>query len=370
MKRMAILLTVLIVVSGCAPQYDTEEEVIQDNTEETDEEQRFIVPNNISENEYQTILPYQPSAARGVITNQVSNRYDIDELEQGLIRHAKSTFDPEEYLFQEGQYLTEDMILGWIDDLNPADKNSPDKEYHEENPRVFSHVLEHNYLVRGEENRVELAGITLGIALKSEYAFQTEIGGTTYYTEISMEEMLETGKEVTENLLSRIRDIEELQEVPIMVALYRENKTNAITPGNYVAKAEVEPLEQTVNEWETINENYVLFPSNEAETDYYEQSETMREFSQSVQNYFPNYIGVVGKGFYINDQLQELSINIPIEFYGKQEVIGLTQHLYGLILEHFPNNYDVEVTVESPSKQEALLIREAGEEEPITHIYE
>ncbi|TFB14269.1 CamS family sex pheromone protein [Filobacillus milosensis] len=368
MKKVALLLAITLMISGCSPKFESDEEVVQDNTENPEEEQRSIVPSQISKGQYQTILPYKPSAARGIITRQVANRYDIDELEQGLIRHAKGTFDPEKYLFQEGQYLTSELIYKWIDELNPEKKNSKSREYHENNPRVFSHIVEHNYLVRGDGNRVELAGIAIGVALKSEYQFDIE--GRDYIQSISKEQMLETGKEVTESLLTRIRKIKELQDVPVMVALYRQNTNNAIIPGNFVAKTEVEPSAQIVDEWTSIDEKYVLFPSNEAETDFYDHSEMMKEFRQSVQNYFPNYIGVIGKGFYVDDKLKELTINIPIEFYGKQEVVGFSQHVYGLILEHFPNNFDLEITVESQKRQEAVLVRKAGEDEPMIHIYQ
>lgn len=357
-----------MMMAACTPKFESdEEEVIQENTENT-EEQQSIVPSQISEEDYQTIIPYQPSAARGIITSQLQNSYDVDEFERGLIRHAKSTFSPEEYLFQEGQYLTDDMVLGWIDDLNPDDKFSQDYDYHMENPRIFSHVLEHNYLVRSGENSVELGGMVIGIALKSQYEFSIE--GTTHYRDISYDEMLETGKKVTESILTRIRNNEDLQEVPIMVALYRQNENNAIVPGNFVAKAEVEPLAQTFNEWQSIGEKHVLFPSDEAQDEFTDQAELISDFRREVEDYFPNYIGVVGKGFYSGDELQELTINVNVEFNGRQEIVGLTQHLYSSVLEYFPNHYDIDVTIESERKQEALIFRKAGEEEPEYHIYD
>nr|WP_054752625.1 CamS family sex pheromone protein [Piscibacillus salipiscarius] len=196
----------------------------------------------------------------------------------------KIRFSPDDYLFQEGQYLDEGTIFDWIDSLNPPNKNSKKKKYHEENPRIFSHVLEHNYLVRTKDNRVELGGIAIGIALKSEYSFSIE--GNSYSTDISYDEMLSKGKEVTNSLLSRIRDIEELENVPVMVALYRENSNNAIIPGNFVAKTVVEPLSQQVQDWDSINENHVLFPSDEAQENYYDQYELMNEFTQQVQTFF------------------------------------------------------------------------------------
>ncbi|MGM8216006.1 CamS family sex pheromone protein [Bacillaceae bacterium W0354] len=378
-KTLIFLSSLVIILSGCAPKFNSEDEVIQEPKEDSEKEQRFIVPQRISDEEYRTMLPYEVSAARGIITNQVSNRYDIDELEQGLIRHASTVFDPEKYFFQEGQYLNDKTLLTWIDDLNPKKVSQvldddatvqEHRQYHEENPRILSHILEQNYLVLAEENKVELGGVAIGIALKSELAYTTEIGGPTYYLDINKEEMLEFGKETANKVLERLRNIKALNDVPILIMLYEQNANNAIVPGNFIAKTVAQPQTMLVGEWTTINEEYVLFPSKRAETEYYDHSEMMRDFTNDVTEFFPNYVGVIGNGFYIDGNLQQLSINIPVEFHGKQEVVGFVQHLYGLVTEHFPNYFDVQIIVESLRREEGIVIRKAGEEQPFVHIYQ
>ncbi|MYL60928.1 CamS family sex pheromone protein, partial [Virgibacillus halodenitrificans] len=103
MKKISLLLlSSLLLITSCA-QNNTEEEVVQ---EDKQEEQTSIVPSyQLSDENYKMILPYEPSQARGVITNQVGNRLDIDEMEEGLRRHSKEVFSPKDYLFQEGQFL-------------------------------------------------------------------------------------------------------------------------------------------------------------------------------------------------------------------------------------------------------------------------
>lgn len=379
MKKAFILLSLFVIIlSGCAPKFNKQDEVIQEPTEDSEGEQRFIVPQRVTDEEYRIMLPYEVSAARGVITKQVSNRYDIDELEQGLVRHASTVFDPETYFFQEGQYLNENTVINWIDEFNPikasqalGDDATVDehRQYHEENPRILSHILEQNYLILGEENKVEIGGVAIALALKSELAYTTEIGGPTYYHSIDKDEMLEFGKEVANKVLEQLRYIEELRDVPILIMLYQQNANNAIVPGNYVAKTVVQPQTMLIGEWTEVNEEYVLFPSNRAVQEYYDHSEMVRNLTNDVTKFFPNYVGVIGKGFYIDGQLQEMTINIPVEFKGKQEIVGFTQHLYGLILEHFPNNFDLQISIESLKKQEALVVRKAGEQEPFVHIY-
>src|SRR5690625_2641961 len=160
------------------------------------------------------ILPFRPSEARGVITGQVKNRLDIDEMEDGLRRHSTEVYDPEKYFYEEGQYLDEKFVKGLIDDLNP-DRPSPEakKKEHEKNPRILSHILEQNYLNKKDDNSVELVGISIGIALKSVYEFEAE-GKGPYFHDIPKKEMLSKGNEIAEEVLAEIREIEELADVP------------------------------------------------------------------------------------------------------------------------------------------------------------
>lgn len=410
MKKIIVWIVCILILVSCAPD-GQEDEVLQTNEEETDQELSIVPSYRLATDNYKIILPYRTSEARGVITNQVFNRLDIDELEEGLQHHSKQYFDPEKYYFEEGQYLTEEMVYDWlgralsedelekmveerirqlekdgrtvdedeireelqtglnppIEDMDGLDEEEKINE-HRENPRYISHILEQNYLERNEDNTVDLIGVSIGIALKSVYQFQTEIGGPTHYEEISEREMLEEGKKAAEKILNRVREIEALQNVPIMIALYREAEQSSPVPGNFVVKTLVEEG-ATIEEWEEINENYVLFPSEESRENYFDDDQLIQNFSNDIVEYFPNYVGVVGEGFYVDDELKKLTLDIPLQFYGKSEVIGFTQYVYGLIKEMFPNHYDLEVKINSSDKMESFIYRSAGEEDIEVHIF-
>ncbi|MCP8617856.1 CamS family sex pheromone protein [Salirhabdus salicampi] len=405
MKRFVTTIAAfLTIVAGCAPTYETEEEIVQENEEQQNE--TAIVPKvNISDDYYRVILPYkqgkgegviyEPSAARGVIVNQMANRFDIDEIETGLQRHATTYFSTNQYYFQEGQYLSANVIYDWLGrsmsdkqaeeyikknqnvkkenlqiGLNPPLEDDKDVEAYREAPRYLSHILEHNYLSRTDENKVVLGGLSIALALKSSYRFQLEAGPDYYYEPIGTDEMVREGKQMAQTILERVRNMQSLQDIPVMIALYREQSHSSLVPGNFVAKTYVSAGDMTIDEWETVNEKYVLFPSKTAEREHYEDAVNVEDFKREVTKYFPNYIGVIGKGFYIDDELRQLKINIPIEFQGKAEVVGFTQYAYGLLVDIFPNYYDIEVTIESTEKQEALITRDAGEDEPFVYIYQ
>lgn len=379
MKRYLVMMCCgLLILSGCM---NKKEDNIVQNEEETETEISIIPSYSLSDDQYKMVLPYRPSAARGAITNQITNRVDIDELEEGLRRHSTAVFDPKKYVFEEGQYLTTEFIFGLIDDMNPnikglkeseqADKGKLEKKIkeHRKNPRVFSHILEQNFLKRNDNNTVDLAGISIGIALKSVYRFQVETGGPYLYEPIPKEEMVQEGKKIAEDVLKEIREIEGLQNVPILIALFREEEQSSPVPGDFVTKTVVGKGENAIGKWQNISEEHILFPSDKAKDKYNDDYHKVKTFSEKVASYFPNYVGIAGEGFYIDKNLTRLSIEVPIEFFGKGEIIGFTQYAYGQLKEIFPNHYDIEIAVTSSDGAESLIYRKAGADEPKVHIY-
>jgi len=370
MKKMSMIgvLCTLLLLASCAPNVNEEEELLQN--EETQENTAIVPSSQISNEYYRIVLPYQPAAARGAITNQIANRVDIDEVEEGLMRHSMDVFPTDQYYFQEGQYLDYDTVLSMIDENNPqlTEEQQGDEQVQRDNPRILSHILEQNYLVETGDNTVELGGISIGIALKSVYQFQTETGGPYYYEDISRDEMMAQGEEVAQVVLNELRQLEGLGDIPIMIGLYAEEDQNSLVPGNYIAKQTVSGGETELGNWEDINENYVLFPSPES-SEYVQENETIMSFGSEVRQFFPNYVGVVGEGFYANDELRSLSIDIPIQFYSQAEVIGFTQYIYGLAQDMFSNYYNLEINVNSSAGKESVIYQEAGGDTLNVHVF-
>lgn len=352
------------MLASCAPE-NAENEIVQPE-EDTEQGLASIVPTyQLSDHYYKTVLPFRPSAARGVITGQVANRVDIYEMERGLQRLSLEHFDPELYYYDEGQYLSRNTVLRLIDELNPQRKRDWSEEQHRENPRVFSHILEQNYVHVDES--VELAGVSIGIALKSVYRFNTEEAGP-YFEYIPEEEMIEKGKEIAQVVLERLRSYEDVRSVPVMIALYREEERSSPVPGRFVAKTFVEGSNMLISNWEELNEDNVLFPSDYARDNYPETNGLLQEFGQKIAEYFPNYVGYVGHGFYLDNQLRSLKIKIPIEFNGASEIVGFTQYVYGIVKNSFTGNYDIEVKIESSRQIESIIFKRFDDEEPTVHI--
>ncbi|WP_338787762.1 CamS family sex pheromone protein [Metabacillus sp. FJAT-53654] len=391
-KKLIMVLTSFFVLTACAPNFGEQEEIVQEIEDES-KEQAIIPKYNISDSYYKMILPFKPGEARGLVSEQLNTRLDIDEFETGLMRVAQDTFSPDKYLYQEGQYLTGEVIQGWLNrkltgeelkneqekakeakkeyteiGLNPALPEEGNlEELHSENPIYLSHILEHNYLIR-EDDTVELGGVVIGLAMNSVHYFQQE-DGYAREKRISTSELLAKGKEYAQQVINRVRNTKGLGNVPIVIAIYEQEKKSSIVPGNFVTKTVVKAGSNSLGKWEGIDEDYYFFPSDEATSDYRDDAQMFNRFKSDVEEFFPNYTGVIGKAFYKNGELNYLDIEIPMQFYGKAEVIAFTQFVTGKVMEYFPDYVTLEVNVMSTTGQEALILKEPNQEEPTVHIY-
>lgn len=383
MKRfLSLLLVVSLFATGCVPGFEKQEEVVQDPAQQENTEQAIVPRYKISDDYYQTILPYKPGETRGQIAPRLNSRVDVEELETGLMRMAQEVFPSDKYLYQEGQYIKRDTIKRWLGRVNPEDEETPGlnpplirgvdtEDTNEKSPIYLAHIQEQNYLVRKGEDQVELGGVSIGIALNSVhyYNLTDEEGGYPREYVIPDKELEAEGKKIAEEVIKRVRGMEGLENVPIIIGLYKQSPANAVVPGSFIAKANVATGDNNVSKWEEVNEEYHLFPNSDTTELYRDDAVRFENFKLDIDDYFPNHTGVIGKGYYSDGELQQLTIEVNMEFNGKAELIGFTQYVTGLVVEHFPNYINLQVSISSISGEEALIVRDAGSEKPFVHIY-
>ena len=375
-KRWIPAVISLAILTGCIPSKDTK---VITETEKSEEAATIIPSMQISEQYYRTLLPYQESVSRGLVVSNIYSKYDVKEVESGLLRLSQRTFSPDDYFFQEGQMLEGEKLSTWLarssqskEGLNPSrpEKGNMTAELAKKAPIYLAHIVEQNYLVKSGENEVKLGGVSIGLAMNSTYYYQKEDFGATYEEPIPQAIIEEQGKKMANEIVKRMRGIEGLETVPITVGLFRQESRNSIVPGTYFATGVVGEGKASVADWTGVNEEYVLFPQPVSEEKYREVGQSFNNFKQDVEEYFSNFTSIVGTGFYQEDRIKKLTIDIPIQFYGTAEIIGFTQYMTGLVMEHFPASMHVEVSVTSINGPEALVIKEADEKEPYVHIYD
>lgn len=390
MRRLgALIIGSVLLLSGCVPQFEKDEELVQDT--ENPQETAIVPKYKISDQYYRTVLPFNASEARGLVVNEINNRLDIDEFETGLMRISQNTFPSDDFLYQDGQYLDGETVGSWLArkysdaelaekqkgkkkevknlGLNPTKPTSGTlKDINEAAPIYLSHIMEQDYLKKDSEGKAALGGISIGLAMNSVHYYNQEDGYPREYV-IPDAKIEQQGKEIANEVIKRIRAIEGLEDVPVVIGLFKLEAKQSVVPGNFFAYTEVKGKNNTIDKWNLVKEDYYLLPGKDAQKDYRDDNTRMLNFKADIDEYFPNYTGVIGRGYYRDEQLTELTIDIPMQFYGKAEVVGFTQYVTGLVMEHFPNYFTVKVYISSINGPEALIVREVDMEEPYVHIY-
>jgi protein involved in sex pheromone biosynthesis len=391
-KIVFLALSVMLVTTACAPDFSKEEEVVQKTD---DNKQKAVISKySISDDTYQSVLPFKESKSRGLTVSNLNTRLDVKEFESGLTRLSKDEFSTDDYYYQEGQYLDEDTISSWLrrkwtenqykDVLKDYDKEERDKvknvglnpintgegtaaEQSEKSPIYLAHILEQDYLVK-DGDELKLGGVSIGLAMNSVY-YYTQEKGYPREKKISREKLQEEGEKMADEIVQRMRKIKGLENVPITVGLFEQEEKSSLEPGSYFAKATAKKGSSELGSWDKVDEGYYLFPSNAVAADERSDSDMFGNFKAEIQDYFPNYTNIIGRGFYQNGELQEMTIDIPIQFFGEQEITGFTQYIAGLVMEHFPSYLKVNVNISTVQGPEALISREPDEKKPFVHIY-
>lgn len=378
-----------LLLTACAPNI-TPDTALTQESDSTEEVETTIIPSKqINDSYYKTLIPYKESASRGLVVSNIYTKYDMKEAELGLMRISQNKFDTENYYFQEGQYLSEDMVKNWLARPNQTKDKGP--EYQGLNPSsideatgqemdptirateapvYLAHLIEQNYLTKTEDNKVKLSGISIGLALNSVYYYQKEKYGEFFEQKIPENELEKEGKKIAQEVINRLRARSELADVPIVIALFKQEERNSIVPGTYFSYNSVDANQSALGEWKDVHEKYVKFPMSAPDEMYRDMNKKFLDFKQDVDKYFSNFTSVFATGFYQNKKIQKLDIEIPIQFYGTAEITGFTQYLTGVMLARLPEDLLITISITSVNGPEVLIKKEPNNKEPFIHIYD
>ena len=387
-KWMLASFASVLLLGACTPSVSKDSELMQQSDDE-DVETTHIPNMQLSDNYYKTLVPYKESATRGLVVSNINTKYDLKEVENGLMRISQNVFSTDEFFFQEGQYLSRSTVENWLarpnqtlneeeseQGLNPSSVNEktgealPASEKAEKAPIYLAHIVEQNYLKKVGDNKIGLGGVSIGLALNSVYYYQLEQYGEYYERPIDDKELIKEGEKIAQQVIERLRARPELADVPIVIGLFKQLEKNSIVPGTYLQYAVSDSGKGSLGEWKKIDEHFATFPMSSPKDKYRDMNQDFLNFKQDIDLYFSNFTSVIGTGFYQNDEIQSLEIEIPIQFFGTAEVIGFTQYLTGVILDQLPKDIEITVSVTSVNGAEALIKKEPNDEDPFVHIYE
>lgn len=321
---------------------------------------------------------YKTSSARGLMVTQTDNVLNVKSMETGLTDLSKKAFPTNKYLLQEGQYLKKATITKWVErksksnpeGLNPASNGSTDAN--KRTPLYLQQVLEQDYVTQEDNNKgVKLNGISIGLGMNTVDYYQKEEYGAEYKTQISDATLLAQGKQMADTVLKRLRQNQDLKNIPITIAIYKQADKDSLVGGVYVAYSQNKAGTTKVSDWTSLNQkNQVLPTVNNEKAINSGDSDAFSNFKTQVQTFFPNLAGVVAQTHYENSQLQGMKITINTQFYGETEITSFTQYIAQAAGRYLPRNIPIEITVQSTQGIQAFVARNSGAKSFYSHVFD
>ncbi|MBL7565948.1 CamS family sex pheromone protein [Staphylococcus saccharolyticus] len=400
MKRTIILLiSILFLLTACNNgQKDNQSGKNQSESKDnnnTNQVKQIATDKNVQGDNYRTILPFKESQARGLLQDNMSNSYNGEDFESGLLELSKEVFPTDKYLYQDGQYLDKKTINAYLDSkytkkeidkmsekekksknanenlgLNPSHNGETDEEkIADHSPAYLSNILEQDFYGSSDSKGKNIKGMTIGLAMNSAYYYKKEKNGETYSKDLDDKDIEKQGKQMASEMLSRLRENSNLKDIPIHFAIYKQSSQDSITPGEFIAGTTVEDGKTKINEWDTIKEKSALLPSSTT-ADYNETlNNNFKQFNDNLQSYFSNFTQAVGKVKFVNKKAKQLTVDLPIDYYGQAETIGITQYVTEQAEKYFDNIDEYEIRIKDGNTPRALISKSKEDKEPQVHIY-
>ena len=363
MKKIKFLffITPLFLVACIRPPVPDVEQAIQN----ADPNTIIRLSNEATDGHFKTALPLAPSPTRGLvqsIPHITRNRIDIEQAESSMVRIAADFFDPDHYVFREGQHLSRGFVISILALNDPEDEdniglNPPLESLHtfdgteiesvETNPvRPLIYILEQNFGIMSE-NEFQLEGAAIAIALNPYHWVRDPDIAFEHEYRLSDGEIIAIGQEIAEDLLPLIRDQEGLEDVPIILALFILQSYREVLPGGFASIAYIEEGRSSINSWDTVHERHFRLPDLAINVYDVNINEEFNAFSDTINNYFPHRYGLTARAHVLDEHVYRISIDFNMSFLGLSEKISFHQLLQQEVMNFSPA-YDIHIIIRSP----------------------
>ncbi|PTF04029.1 hypothetical protein BUY45_05675 [Staphylococcus devriesei] len=399
MKRKLLLVIMsLVLLAACGNGNNKNDQSVnkqEDTSSNSNNVKTIATDKKVQGDNYRTILPFKESKARGVLQDNMANSYNGDDFESGLLNLSKEVFPTDDFLYQDGQYLDKDTLNNYlnpkyskkeIDKMNDSEKKSKKasenlglnpshngeddpKKIADDSPAYLSNILEQDFYDNSDTKGSNIKGMTIGLAMNSVYYYQKEKDGETYSKNLNDDEIEKQGKAMASEILTRLRANDDLKDIPIHFAIYKQSDQNSITPGEFIANTTVDEDQTKINKWNKINEVSALLPSETAEKYNETLNNNFKQFNNNLQSYFTNFTQAVGKVKFEDKKPKQLTIDLPIDYYGQAETIGITQYVTEQAEKYFDDIDSYEIRIKDGNTSRALISKTKDDKEPQVHIY-
>ncbi|CAM3184209.1 CamS family sex pheromone protein [Leuconostoc rapi] len=320
--------------------------------------------------QYQTVIKdgrYLVSAARGITATSEPNSLDVKNFESSLLDLAKTQFKTNQYIFQEGQYLSADTVNNLLarksnsnaDGINPEDNGKTDGS---RNPIYVQTLTEQDFMSKDGKN-LKLAGMVIGVAMNTQDEYQKEDFGPTYKQNISDSDRIAYGRKIAPQIIQKVRQQTGVsQDVPIVIAMYANSPSDSLAPGGFYSES-TSDKGTDLKAWTDINDKSIVLPKEATDTSKLGNDENngFANFKNDVANFFPNIAGATAVANFKSGALTGMNVTVTTQFYSQTEIDSFTTYVSQSALKFLPSNVPVRIIVKTANELQAILTRNTND---------
>ncbi|MGX8851016.1 CamS family sex pheromone protein [Amedibacillus sp. YH-ame10] len=322
----------------------------------------------VNENDYASYMPYQPSDAaqkHASVSTDLTQTFNIGNQ---LMELSKEHFSPDTYTFRESEYLDYDTL-----DAYSGGSGLLGRFNKEDNPYGMNPVVGTSFPVEdGGEIEIDSTDVLLldiyefdwykgdeikGISLA--FVLNDKIGDAINPSTVKKEKLQiyaeETARKTVEYLRKKVPAVG--QNLPIYVVLYNTSSTDETLPGSFFS--DVYYKSKVDGTFQSINEQWVLFPTEAATTLDGTTATSFSRFKAAFKDKMPYDVAIVGKGHYLNNAIDKLEITVTLHARSSGEVKSAIQMINDK-LSLFATNFEITVDISSDTTHAAVIKREKG----------
>ncbi|QBR47222.1 CamS family sex pheromone protein [Leuconostoc kimchii] len=320
--------------------------------------------------QYQTVIKdgrYLVSAARGITATSEPNSLDVKNFESSLLDLAKTQFKTNQYIFQEGQYLSADTVNNLLarksnsnpDAINPEDNGKTDDS---RNPIYVQTLTEQDFMSKDGKN-LKLSGMVIGVAMNTQDEYQKEEFGPTYKQNISDNDRIAYGRKIAPKIIQKVRQQSGVpQDVPIVIAMYANSPSDSLAPGSFYAES-TSDKGTDLKAWTDVNDKSIVLPKESTDTSKLGNDENngFANFKNYVANFFPNIAGATAVANFKAGTLTSMNVTVTTQFYSQTEIDSFTTYVSQSALKFLPSNVPVRIIVKTANELQAILTRNTND---------
>lgn len=297
-----------------------------------------LVEVSFNSDNYNVSRPYKAPISRSFTIDNALNNYDPNIIENDLVMLSTNYFKPNNSLFENGQYYSEEKIMELLslNSLNNLDQNI-----------YFTAIHEQNYLAKNGN----LKGISIALVVNPYLPIKSEDGTYTYSTRTIDEKFL---NEAASKLLRDIRQIKEMESKRVVIGIFYLNEPNKMFPGTFkyigdTFNNEIK-LKKIAYDYYLLNDDFVSKNDINSHKMFESITEELKKIDKGAL--------ISGEGIYFENKVKKIDIEINGNFI-KSEVIYLSNIISDQISNEINLPVDIIITIKNNKQIEAVINKQS-----------